>query len=200
MWHFHHFRFLIVRQVIGRWLRGRWHGSAVVQGLPCFSAGAGPVRSQWVEPAGAVGGVDPPSEGWAALSGEQGEETRRSMDGAAPAEDTDQETNRQRTKLLELIIWPLWNDSPLPGPHLSGRAALFGWINQELVEKVNSLRGRVRNDLLQWDCRILLKCDFIIIWQLHHFLEIKHQYAVMSSVVDWSNSLFTLITETIDDS
>lgn len=44
------------------------------------------MRSQWVEPAGADGGVGPPSEGWAALSGEQEEERRRSMDGGEPAE------------------------------------------------------------------------------------------------------------------
>lgn len=46
------------------------------------------MRSQRAGPADAGGGVGPPSEGWAAPSGEQGEETRRSMDGGAPAEDT----------------------------------------------------------------------------------------------------------------
>lgn len=56
------------------------------------------MRSQRVEPAGAVGGGDPPSEGWAALSGERGEETRRSMDGAAPAEDTDNQETDKKTE------------------------------------------------------------------------------------------------------
>lgn len=54
------------------------------------------MRSQRAGPAGAGGGVDPPSEGWAALSGEQGEETRRSMDGAVPAEDTKHQEMKDR--------------------------------------------------------------------------------------------------------
>lgn len=78
------------RRLVGP-LRGRRRVPAATQGLPRFSAGAGPARSQWAGPAAAGGGVGPPSEEWAAPSGEQGEETRRSMDGGAPAEDS---TNR----------------------------------------------------------------------------------------------------------
>lgn len=44
---------------------------AAGQGLPCCNAEEGPLRSRWVEPAAAGGGVDPPSQEWEALSGEQ---------------------------------------------------------------------------------------------------------------------------------
>ncbi len=76
--------------MVGWSVRGRRRVPAAAQGLPRFSGGASPMRSQWMEPAGAGGGVGPPSEGWAALNGEQEEERRRSTDGAGPAED---ETN-----------------------------------------------------------------------------------------------------------
>ncbi len=69
------------------WFRGRRRVPAAAQGLPRCSAGAGPMRSQWAEPADAGGGVGPPSEGWAALSGGQEEESRRSMDGGEPTKD-----------------------------------------------------------------------------------------------------------------
>lgn len=75
-------------KMIGWSVRSRRRVPAAAQGLPRSSAGAGPTRSQWAEPAGADGGVGPPSEGWAALSGEQEEERRRSMDGGEPAGDT----------------------------------------------------------------------------------------------------------------
>lgn len=52
---------------------------------------------------------------------------------------------------------------------LCGGAALLGRVHQEPVEQVHGLRGGVRDDLLQWDGWILLKGDFIVIWQLHHF-------------------------------
>ena len=68
-----------------------------------------------------------------------------------------------------------------PAPYLSGGAALSGRINQELVEQVHSLGGRVREDLLQWDRWILLEGNFIVIWQLHDLLENKNttHHAVM---------------------
>lgn len=58
---------------------------AAARGRPHCSAEAGPRRSLWAVPEGAGGGGAPPSEGWAALSGEQEEESRRSMDGGEPA-------------------------------------------------------------------------------------------------------------------
>lgn len=60
---------------------------------------------------------------------------------------------------------------PLPVLYLLGGAALFGWVDQELVEEVDGLWRRVGDDLLQWDRRILLKGDFVVIWQLHHLLQ-----------------------------
>lgn len=70
---------------------------------------------------------------------------------------------------------PAETTSPLPVSYLSGGAALFGRIDQELVEQVDGLRGRVRDDLLQWDRWILLKGDFIVIWQLDYLLDTETQ-------------------------
>lgn len=58
-----------------------------------------------------------------------------------------------------------------PCPYLLSGAALLGRVNQELVEKVDGLRGRVRDDLLQWDGRILLKGDLVVIGQIDHLLQ-----------------------------
>lgn len=88
--------------MIGRVVRGRRRVPAAVQGLPRFFAGAGPMKSQWVEPAGAGVGVGPPSEEWAALSGEQEEESRRSMDGGEPAEHR-WTTNQYINQLLSQV-------------------------------------------------------------------------------------------------
>lgn len=55
--------------------------------------------------------------------------------------------------------------------YLTGRAALTGWINQEPVEQVDALRGRVWDNLLQWDGGILLKGDFVVIWKFQHLLK-----------------------------
>lgn len=75
--------------------RGRKRVPVAAQGLPCCSAGAGPLKSQWAEPAAAGGGGGPPSEEWAARNGEQEEERRRSMDGGEPAERTRAQVERQ---------------------------------------------------------------------------------------------------------
>lgn len=74
--------------MIGRLVRGRRRVLAAAQGRPHFSAGAGPGRIQWAEPAGAGGVGGPLSEGWAALSGGRAAEARRSTGGAAPVDDT----------------------------------------------------------------------------------------------------------------
>lgn len=79
--------------MIGWSIRSRRRVPAAAQGLPRSSAGAGLTRSQGAEPAGADGGVGPPSEGWAALSGEREEERRRSRDGGEPAGDTHSSIN-----------------------------------------------------------------------------------------------------------
>lgn len=60
--------------------------------------------------------------------------------------------------------------------YLSSRAASVGRINQEVVEQVDGLRGRVRDDLLQWDRWILLEGDFIVIWQLHNLLKERKMF------------------------
>lgn len=73
--------------MIGRQVRGRRRVLAAAWGRPHFSAGAGPRRIQWAEPACAGGVGAPPSEGWAALSGGRAAEARRSTGGAAPADD-----------------------------------------------------------------------------------------------------------------
>lgn len=75
----------IVVYRIGRSFTGRRRGPTEVQDLPCCSAEARPLKSQKGVPPGAGGGVCPPSEVWAAPSGEQEEVSRRSMDGEEPA-------------------------------------------------------------------------------------------------------------------
>ena len=69
-----------------------------------------------------------------------------------------------RTLRNSTLSVPPTPEGSLSGSYLSGRAALFGRIHQELVEQVDGLRGRVRDNLLQWDGWILLEGDFIIIW------------------------------------
>lgn len=59
--------------------------------------------------------------------------------------------------------------------HLCGGAAPPGRVDQEAAEQVHGLRTGVRDDLLQWDRWILLEGDFIVIWQLDHFLEERRQ-------------------------
>lgn len=83
--------------------KGRRRIPVTVQGLPRCSAGVGPLRSQWVEPASAGEGVALPSRGWAAPSGEQEVDRRRSTDGGEP-------------------VWPssaVWMDTP--GTYRAGR-------------------------------------------------------------------------------
>ena len=180
------------RKMIGWSIRSRRRVPAAAQGLPRSSAGAGLTRSQGAEPAGADGGVGPPSEGWAALSGEREEERRRSRDGGEPAGDTHSSINpsinpsiskhsdwtASASELNEISNRKLFSWSPLPASYLSGRAALFGRIHQELVEQVDGLRGRVGDDLLQWDRWILLKGDFIVVRQLYDLLETRRTWTL----------------------
>lgn len=66
-------------------VKGRRRVPSAVLGPPHSSAGAGPGRSQWAEPACGGEGVARPGEGLAAASGGQAAEPRKSRSGAAPA-------------------------------------------------------------------------------------------------------------------
>lgn len=91
------------------------------------------------------------------------------MDGAKPA--------RRKPEVIIHRQSRVQDHSHPPGAardttaHLTGRAALVGRIHQEPVEQVDGLRGRVRDNLLQWDGRILLKGDFVVVWKFQHLLQ-----------------------------
>lgn len=187
-----------------RVLRGRQRVLAAAWGPPHFSAGASPVKSLWAEPAAAGGAVALPSEGWVALSGGQAEGRRRSMGGAEPAGESSNQSINQvcaqkstngralvvlaETILCLLLLYlqneqrtyggTLRNTGRFPVSYLLSRTTLSGRVNQELVEQVNSLRACIRDDLLQWDCWVLLKGDFVVVWKLHDLLQ-RHHHSVM---------------------
>lgn len=75
---------------------------------------------------------------------------------------------------------PVFLEISFKASYLSGRAALFGRVDQEPAEKLNGLGRRIRDDALQGDGGILLKGDFVVIRQLHKLLQRNEQAAVQS--------------------
>ena len=54
--------------------------------------------------------------------------------------------------------------------HLCSRTPLFGGVDQEAAEQTDGLGGGVRDQVVQWEGRILLEGDLIVVRQLHHLL------------------------------
>lgn len=172
-------------------VKGRRRVPSAALGRPHSSAEAGPGKSQWVEPACGGEGVARHGEGWAAASGGQAVEPRRSRSGAAPA-GSSTEVKKGDGGCVKVPV-TFFNisisqshinnmhtfqerkphstfSSQLLSPYLLGGAALLGGVDQKLVEEVDGLWTRVRDDLLQWDGRVLLKGDLVVIGQINHFL------------------------------
>ena len=54
--------------------------------------------------------------------------------------------------------------------HLCSRTPLFWGVDQEAAEQTDGLGRGVRDQVVQWEGRILLEGDLIVVRQLHHLL------------------------------
>lgn len=172
-----------VRRLMLFWRRWSRRGSAGGRRPPGFSPGVNPAKSQQAGPAGAAWRGAPPCERWAALSGALGGDPRRNRGGGEPGDDTATSSGMEMSsKTLFFLVSFMKGLDRRQGKHvsvhvatlgcyLSGRAALLGRINEELVEKVDGLRRRVGDDLIQGDGRVLFKGDFVVIRELHNLLQ-----------------------------